>query len=154
MFSIVLILHSLIRWFVLITLVISIFYSLKGWYNNEPFRKFDNYLRFITVSFAHTQLVLGLWLYLMSPLVKYFLENFKESIHVTQLRFFGMEHITMMLLAMTCITVGASISRRKKMDQEKFKAIAIWYSIGFMLIFTSIPWAFSPFTSRPYFRFF
>jgi len=154
MFPIVLILHSLTRWFVLLTLVISLFYSFKGWYNHEPFKKNDNHLRFITVSFAHTQLVLGLWLYFTSPLVRYFLENFKESIHVTQLRFFGMEHITMMLLAVMCITMGSSISRRKKNDREKFKAIALWYSIGFILIFTSIPWAFSPFTNRPYFRFF
>jgi hypothetical protein len=52
------------------------------------------------------------------------------------------------------VTIGSSIARRKKNDKEKFKAIAIWYSIAFVVIFTSIPWAFSPFTARPYFRMF
>src|SRR5690606_30933955 len=103
-------LHSLIRWFVLLSLIISIFYSFKGWFSNKPFKSSDNYLWLITVSFAHTQLIIGLWLYSISPLVEYFLKNFKESIHITQLRFFGMEHITMMLLAMICITLGSSIS--------------------------------------------
>jgi hypothetical protein len=63
-----------------------------------------------------------------------------------------MEHITMMLIGITMVTIGSSKARRKKTDEEKFKAIVIWYSIALIIIFTSIPWAFSPFTSRPYFR--
>lgn len=154
MFPILLALHSLTRWLILITLVISLILSYQGWKKNKEFKKSDEYLRIVTVSIAHIQLIFGMWLYFISPIVDYFLKNFKESIHNTQLRFFGMEHITMMILALTCITVGSSIARRKKVDKEKFRAIFIWYLIGLFIAFTSIPWEFSPFTARPYFRVF
>lgn len=152
MFPILLALHSLTRWLILITLLISLILSYQGWKKNKEFKKSDEYLRILTVSVAHFQLIFGMWLYFISPVVDYFLKNFKESIHNTQLRFFGMEHITMMILALTCITVGSSIARRKKGDKEKFRAIFVWYSIGLFLVLTSIPWEFSPFTARPYFR--
>lgn len=152
MFSTLLALHSLFRWFVLISIVYSIFLGYRGWLKKRPFTSYDKWVRLITVSFAHIQLMIGGWLYFISPIVDYFLKNFSESMHQTQLRFFGMEHVTMMLVGIGVVTVGSSIARRKKTDEEKFKAIAIWYSIALFVIFTSIPWEFSPFTSRPYFR--
>lgn len=152
MFPTLLALHSLIRWFILTWVIYSIFLSYRGWRNNKKFTKHDNWVRIITVSFVHIQLIIGVWLYYISPIVDYFLKNFSDSVHQTQLRFFGMEHITMMLLGISLVTVGSSIARRKKVDKEKFKAIVIWYSIALFIIFTSIPWEFSPFTTRPYFR--
>lgn len=154
MFTTLLALHSLLRWFILVFIVYSIFLAFRGWFRNEPFTRYDNWIRIITVSFVHIQLIIGVWLYFISPIVAYFLKNFTASLHQTQLRFFGMEHITMMLIGISLVTIGSSIARRKKNDKEKFKAIAIWYSIALVVIFTSIPWAFSPFTARPYFRMF
>lgn len=154
MFPSLLILHSILRWFILVSIVLSLFYAYRGWLKNKPFTKFDNYLRIATVSFVHIQLIIGFWLYLISPIVDYFLTNFNEALHMTQARFFGMEHITMMVLAVTAITIGSSIARRTKDSTKKFKVIAIWYTIAFIFIFTSIPWPFSPFTTRPYIRFF
>src|SRR5690554_3129120 len=154
MFATLLALHSLLRWFILVFMVYSIFLAYRGWFKNSPFTNYDNWIRIITVSFAHIQLIIGVWLYFISPIVAYFLKNFSESLHQTQLRFFGMEHITMMLIGISLVTIGSSIARRKKTDQEKFKAIAIWYSIALVVIFTSIPWEFSSFTARPYFRMF
>jgi uncharacterized membrane protein len=154
MFPTLLAIHSLLRWLILLSIVYSIFLAFRGWLKNRRFTNYDNWIRIITVSFVHIQLIIGIWLYFISPIVAYFLKNFSESLHQTQLRFFGMEHITMMLIGISLVTIGSSIARRKKNDKEKFKAIAIWYSIAFVVIFTSIPWAFSPFTARPYFRMF
>lgn len=154
MFPSLLALHSLLRWLILLSLVYSLFLAYRGWFKNRRFTPYDNWLRIITVSFVHIQLIIGIWLYFISPIVAYFLKNFSKSLHQTQLRFFGMEHITMMLISISLVTIGSSIARRKKTDKEKFKAIAIWYSLALIFIFTSIPWPFSPFTARPYFRMF
>lgn len=154
MFSTLLIFHSIVRWGILISLVVSLFFAYRGWLKNKPWTRFDNYCRIITVSFVHIQLIIGFWLYLISPIVDYFLNNFDEALHITQARFFGMEHITMMVLAVSFITIGSSIARRTKDSKKKFKMIAVWYTIAFIFIFTSIPWPFSPFTTRPYIRFF
>ncbi|MEJ7740420.1 MAG: hypothetical protein WKF97_23625 [Chitinophagaceae bacterium] len=63
-----------------------------------------------------------------------------------------MEHITMMLTAIIVITIGSAKTKRKSTDQEKFKTMATWFTIGLLIILTSIPWPFSPLTSRPFFR--
>lgn len=152
MFPILLALHSLTRWLILITIIWSIVSAYRGYKKHRKFTKVDNWLRLVTVSFVHIQLITGGWLYWISPIVDYFLNNFSVAVHQTQARFFGMEHITMMVLGVSLVTIGSSLARRKKKDQEKFKAIYVWYSIALLVIFFSIPWEFSPFTARPYYR--
>jgi hypothetical protein len=57
-----------------------------------------------------------------------------------------------MLTAIVLITIGSAKAKRKKQDRDKFRVIALWYTIGLLLILSSIPWAFSPLVSRPYLR--
>lgn len=152
MYNTVLALHSLTRWLVLGSLVLALFCAYRGWLLKKTFSKTDDLVRIISAAVAHLQLVLGLTLYFISPIVSYFLHNFKTAVHERSIRFFGMEHITMMLIAITLITIGSAKTKRKLIDEQKFKTWAIWYTVALVIIFLSIPWAFSPFTSRPYYR--
>ncbi|MBE9583493.1 hypothetical protein IM792_03450 [Mucilaginibacter sp. JRF] len=152
MYATLLALHSLTRWLILISLLFAIFRGYRGWLGNKPYSKFDNSVRHITATIAHVQLLIGLWLYFISPIVSYFLQHFKEAMHIRDLRFFGMEHITMMLTGIVLIAIGSSKAKRKLTDKDKFKTQAIWFTIGLLVILSSIPWAFSPLISRPWFR--
>ena len=152
MYSILLAVHSLVRWLVLISLLVAIFQAYKGWLGNKPFTKFDNTIRIATASIAHVQFVLGLVLYCISPVVRYFLGYFKTAVHEREIRFFGMEHIAMMLIAVVLITIGSMKAKRQSTDKQRFKTMAIWFTIALIIILTSIPWQFSPLISRPYFR--
>ncbi len=152
MYTHLLALHSLFRWLVLTSLVVSIAKAVYGWWANRHFSARDNWLRHTTATIAHIQLTLGLWLYFISPVVRYFLDNFKEGIHNRQIRFFGMEHSTMMLTGIIIITIGSAKAKRKLTSREKFRTIAIWYTIGLLVILSSVPWAFSPLVSRPWLR--
>ena len=152
MYSFLLATHSLFRWLVLASLVYAIFIGYRGWFSRRAFSSHDNRVRHITATISHIQLLLGLWLYFISPIVEYFLQHFKTSVHERTLRFFGMEHITMMVIAVVIITISSVAAKRKATDVQKFKTMAIWYSVALVIIFLSIPWGFSPFTSRPYYR--
>ncbi|MFB6454961.1 hypothetical protein ACE38W_06790 [Chitinophaga sp. Hz27] len=152
MYPVLLSIHSLIRWVVVVSMALSLITAWQGMRSNRSFTARDVLLRRVTVASVHIQLVLGLWLYFISPVVHYFLANFSTAVHMREIRFFGMEHITMMMTSVVLITIGASKSRRKATDKEKFRTIAIWYSIAFIIMFFSIPWAFSPLTHRPFFR--
>lgn len=152
MYPFLLALHSLIRWFVLVSLLFALWRSWIGWKGNRPFTKTDNFARIFAATTAHIQLVIGLWLYFISPVVSYFLHNFKTAVGQREIRFFGMEHITMMLIAIVLITIGTSKAKHKPTDAEKFKAMAVWLTIALIIILTSIPWSFSPLTHRPLFR--
>ena len=57
-------------------------------------------------------------------------------------RFFGMEHLAGMLLAIIAITIGYSKSKKGQDAQAKFKAIKIWYVLALILVLAFIPWPF------------
>jgi len=86
------------------------------------------------------------------PYHNVFLHHFAEAVHIWEIRFFGIEHSSTMLIAILLITIGSALAKRKPTDREKFKIIAIWFSIALLLILAAIPWEFSPLVSRPYLR--
>ena len=145
-------LHSWMRWLVLISLLFALYRAYRGWLGNKNFTRSDNTVRHTTATILHIQFLLGLWLYFISPLVQTFLHNFKEGMHERQLRFFGLEHITVMLAAIVVITIGSAKAKRKRFDKQKFRTMAIWFTIGLLLVLSSIPWPFSPLISRPWVR--
>ena len=154
MYPKILALHSLFRWMVLASLVFSIYRGYKGWISGKPFSKFDNSVRKWTTIIAQIQFIIGILLYSISPLVHYFLTHFKEALPQRETRFFGMEHMVMMITAIIVITIGSIKSKRKITDKGKYKTMAIWFSIGLLIILSSMPLPFTPppLVRRPFFR--
>ena len=144
--------HSVVRWLVLASLLYAIYRAYKGYTSNVQFSKTDNTVRHWTATIAHIQLLIGITLYTQSPIIKYFWNNFNEAIHNLDSAFFGLLHIVLMLTAIILITIGSALSKRKTTDKEKFKTMLVWFSVSLIIIFIAIPWPFSPFANRPYFR--
>jgi len=139
MYSTLLIIHSLVRWLILAGFIYAVGRAYYGWFTRQPFNKLDNKTLIITSSLAHLQLLVGVWLYFISPITDFFLHNFKKAVHIKEFRFFGMEHGLIMLIAITLITIGSSIAKRKTADLDKFKTIAIWYSLGLVILLSGLP---------------
>jgi hypothetical protein len=151
-YTILLSLHSWLRWLVLISLVYALYRAYSGWFKSKVFTPFDDQVRHNTATIAHIQLIFGVWLYLINPITTFFLHHFADAVHIREIRFFGIEHSSTMLIAILLITIGSALAKRKTTDREKFKTIAIWFSIALILILAAIPWEFSSLVSRPYFR--
>jgi hypothetical protein len=152
MYPTLLVLHSLFRWLVLGTLIFSIYRAYVGFTKNKTFSKSDNSLRHWTATTAHVKFIIGITLYTKSPLIKYFLGNFKETIHVWETSFFGIIHSLLMLTSVVLITIGSAFAKRKKTDKEQCKTMLLWFSVALLIIFIAIPWPFSPLANRPYYR--
>lgn len=152
MYTFTLAFHSWNRWAVLVSLILICMTSFRGWKRQLVFERKNRILQMITLSFAHLQLVIGLYLYFISPISNYFLSHFSEGIHDRELRFFGMEHISVMIIAIVFMTIGNSKVKKAQTDHRKFKLQFIWFGIGLILILSSIPWSFSPLISRPLYR--
>ena len=150
MYHILIVLHSYVRWFVLLGLIISVCKAFHGYFFNKSFGKSDNALRHWTATVAHIQLMIGMVLYFQSPLIKYFLKN--KTGAGTDYAFFGMIHSTLMLVAIVIVTIGSALAKRKETGKEKFKTMLLWYSLALLMIIIAIPWPFSPFANRPYLR--
>ena len=152
MYPVLLSIHSLFRWLVLASLLYALYRAYKGWFSGAVFSGFDNAVRHYTATIAQVQLVLGLCLYFINPIIDYFLHHYSVAVHQRQIRFFGMEHSLMMFIAIIVITITSMVARRRKADKQKFSTIALGYTLGLLIILTSVPWPFSPMVSRPYFR--
>lgn len=58
------------------------------------------------------------------------------------IRFFTMEHIMLMVLAIACLTIGNMRAKRIPVPSLKTKTIFVWFLIGFILIMAGVPWPF------------
>ncbi|NGM73137.1 hypothetical protein [Sphingobacterium sp. SGL-16] len=154
MYSTLLVFHSLIRWLVLVFILYSIYRAFVGLVNDRAFSKTDNAFRHWTATVAHIQLIIGIILYTKSPLVKYFWKEKESSFQNLELTFYGLIHIILMLTAIVVVTIGSAKAKRQQTNKEKFKTMLVWFSIALIIIFIAIPWPFSPFSGRPYFRIF
>jgi len=74
----------------------------------------DNKLRMYTVILTHVQLVLGLAIYFMSPMIKGALSDMKGAMANKALRFFTVEHTLMMVIAVVLITMGSAMAKNKR----------------------------------------
>jgi hypothetical protein len=76
MYVTLLAIHSLLRWLVLASLLFALYRAYSGWLQNKTFTPFENSVRHTTATIVHLQFLIGLWLYFISPVVGYFLNNF------------------------------------------------------------------------------
>lgn len=127
--------HSISRWFVLALLVYAIVNALLK-KNSGKFEKSDKMINLFAMIIVHIQVTLGLILYFTSPKVVFAAGWMK----VAQARFFGMEHILMMLIAAVLITIGRRKSENATDTVLKHKRILVFYVIGLLIILAGIPW--------------
>ena len=152
MYTTLLSLHSVFRWLIVIGVIYTLYRAYTGLAANKTFTSADANTRKYTVIAAHIQLLLGLALYFLSPMVQYFMSNFSAAVKIKEMRFYGMEQSIVMILAIILITIGSAVSKKKESDRAKFKALAIWFTIALILLLLMIPWPISPFSMRPWFR--
>lgn len=152
MYSTLIFLHSLTRWFVVISLVYAIYRAYSGFKFQKTFSKADNSIRHWTATIAHVQLIIGILVYTQSPTISYFWKHTKTALHNWDVTFYSLIHALLMLLAIVVLTIGSAKAKRMQTDREKFRTMLIWFLVAFILIFIAIPWPFSPLSNRPYFR--
>jgi len=139
---------------VLLSLLLSIGKAYMGYTGNKPFSKTDNALRHWTATIAHIQLMLGVVLYIKSPLVQYFWNDTSTAVQYTEPTFFALYHFILMSVAVVLITIGSALAKRGATDKKKYKTMLTWFTITLLIIFIAIPWNFLPWISRPYIRIF
>ncbi len=124
--------HSGWRYVVFLLLIIAVVKALSGWLGNKPYTEGDRKLNVFTLISAHIQLLLGL--------VLYFSEGWYRlsSAGAPAVRYFKMEHISMMIVAIVLITVGNSKSKKIAEAVAKHRIIAIFFGLALVIIIVSI----------------
>lgn len=134
--------HSGLRWVALVLLLWAIINAARSQASGNYLKK-DKMINLFAMVLLHVQLLIGIGLYFINGRGRI---NYSEgwmSNHSE--RFYGMEHVLMMLIAITVITIGRSRAEKKLVgSRNKHRAILISYTLGLLIILASIPWPFGP----------
>jgi len=123
-------LHSLNRFVLLILLLVVIGKSLMGWLNKSPFEKADDKLSLFLFISTHTQLLLGLILYFISPIVIFSGASMKDAVA----RYWLVEHGAGMLIAIVLISLGRILSKKLSDSTAKHKRMFIYNIVALVVI--------------------
>jgi hypothetical protein len=147
-------LHSFLRWFILLFAFWTIFKSAGGMGGGKAFTKADKRPALLLLITADIQLLLGLFLYFTGA---WGIKNINNMGGMGAImkdkasRFWGVEHITGMLIALILIHIGYSVIKKDIPDTSKFKKL-FWYTfLALVIIIATIPWPFREVVGRPLF---
>jgi hypothetical protein len=135
-------LHSALRWVLLVLTIVTIAKAYIGWKQKKSYELSDNKLSLFTLIGFHTQLLIGLGLYFVSPTVQLAMADMGAAMKEPVLRFFAVEHFILMILAVIIVTVGRITSKKMKEDWQKHKRVFVFYLIALLLVLVAIPWPF------------
>lgn len=124
--------HSGLRYVVLGLLIAAIFTAYSNWQKGS---QGDSKLYLFTLIATHTQLLIGLVLYFMSPKVNF------DLISEKVFRFYSIEHVFMMLIAIVLITLGR-VRSKKLTGADKHRTVLYFYALALIIILVAIPWPF------------
>src|SRR5260221_12334251 len=150
MYSVVLALHSWIRWIALVATVGVTLAALRGQVRTDA-SVADRWSMFAMIA-LDIQMLLGLLLYLaVSPNMRPILENFGASMKDPALRFWAVEHVASMFAAVALAHVGKVLARKAKTADAKRTRLLVCFGLATILILAGMPWPGRP-GGRPLFR--
>jgi hypothetical protein len=149
MYNIFLTLHSLLRWVILILLVVNIIRHFSAL--SKPFTTMDKKLGLWLMICAHITLLIGLYQYFAGDFGFSILEtnDFGKIMKNDAQRFWAIEHIFGMIVAIILITIGKGVARKNISDNAKHKRSAWFFLIAFLIIMATIPWPWRAGIGRP-----
>jgi hypothetical protein len=151
MHGFLLVLHSILRWVVLIAGVLTVGQALRGWLGKREWGQLDDRLGLIFTISLDIQLLVGLILYVVSPLIQAAFADFGEAMSATALRFFTIEHTLLMIVAIVVAHVGRSLIKRVEDPVGKHKRASLFFGVAILLVLVAVPWPFR-FADRPWIR--
>jgi len=141
-YAIVLSLHSLNRWLVLGTALFAIARAVSG-LGGRPYDATDRKASLAFTITTDVQLLLGLAMqFVLSDYTRSLMGNMKASMKDPVSRFWAVEHVTAMILAVALVHVGSVRAKKAKDDAGKHKGALIFYGLGLVVMLLSVPWPF------------
>jgi hypothetical protein len=132
-------LHSALAYAVLLLLIVAVGMAKYGFFFKKPFTETQRKVSLFALIGSHTQLLIGLVLYVVSPLGLTSLSG--AAMKDAALRLTTVEHPLMMILALVLITIGFSRAKRQTDDLEKHWNVMLFYGVGLVFILSRIPWS-------------
>ena len=151
MYELVLLLHSWLRWGALIAAVLATLtaFGIKPGRDSGQADKWG----LIFMIMLDLQMLLGLLLYFaLSPATQAIFGDFGAAMRDPVARFWAVEHLTMMVVAVVLAHLGRILARKARSPSSKRLRLLICFGLATLLLFAGTPWP-GMTAGRPFFRF-
>jgi hypothetical protein len=140
MFDVMLLLHSWLRWPALIAGIVAI----AAAFTSRPIgaeKTAADRVGGIFVGLLDLQMLLGLLLYVvLSPTTAAIRQDFGAAMRDPVARFWAVEHISLMMVAVIVAHVGRVLVRKARTPGSKRTRMIITYTVATLAIVAAIPW--------------
>ncbi len=126
MLQFVLVLHSLVRWVVLLALLFALFRAYRGRFGGREWEPVDGRALLIFTISVDVQMLLGIVLLLLKGFAN--------------LGSFWMDHIIPMVVAVVFTHIASAQAKKDLAAEVKFRKVALWLTLAVVVILVSIPW--------------
>ena len=152
MYTTILALHSWIRWIALIAGIGATIMAMRDTSGPSGASRLDRW-GLALVTALDVQMLLGLVMYFaVSPTMDAIRANFGAAMKDPVARFWAVEHIASMLVAVIVVHVGRVLGRKATSPDSKRMKLFVCFGIATVLMLLSIPWP-GLRAGRPLFRF-
>jgi hypothetical protein len=152
MYQTAVVLHSLLRWAVVLLGVYSALRALSGLVGKKAWTPADLTAGRLFVIALDTQFLLGVLLYgLLSPLVTAAMTDVGAAMKTPALRYWLVEHPLPMFVALGLVHLGFARAKRTN-STLSHRQMLVHLGVALLLILASTPWPFMA-NARPWLRF-
>ncbi len=132
--------HSILAFAALGLLVLASINAIFGLTSKKLFTDKDLRISLFTMIICHIQLLVGLIVYFVSEkgFQAFAIEGAMKN---SDLRLTMLEHPLINIIALVLITIGWSKHKKEESNNGKFKKIAVFYTLGLVLILSRLPWS-------------
>jgi hypothetical protein len=152
MYSAFLLIHSLLRWVVVIAGLVVLARAISGLTGRRDWRSADGASIKVFSIALDIQFLIGLLLYVwLSPFIRDAWADMAATMRNAPLRFFTVEHTAGMIIGIALAHVGKSKIGKAADAAHKHKLAAVFFGLAMVVILLSIPWPGMP-GGRPLLR--
>lgn len=136
-------LHSILRWLIVIAALFAIIRAATGLSFKRGWMALDNRASMWYTILLDLQILVGIILYFfLSPTTQIAFKNFSGAMSDAVLRFFAIEHVLIMLIAVVVAHIGRAQVRKAADGPAKHRRSLIWTVISILLVLAAVPWPF------------
>lgn len=134
--------HSILRWIILVLILVAIFRSFGA--GSKPFTKGHKQNGLFLMIACDIMLLIGLYQWFTGGYGLKAIQNngmggvMKDGV----MRFFAIEHLLMMLIAIILVHIGYSFSKKNISNAKKHTKTSLFYILAFLIMLAAVPWPF------------
>ncbi len=138
MYTVILQIHI---WTSILFMFVSVIFSfllIRGLFINAVYSKTFVFLEDVFIILLYLGLFLGVALYFLMPANKYEIHSVQEINHILSLRFWSIEHFSVMLFAVILAQIGKVFTTKLKTSRSKYRYALLYYGMATLITLTSM----------------